>query len=306
MIRCFFQADDFGLNSAVTRGIVSCMRQNRVQGTGIMPGGLYAAEAIRMLPRETNTHVSVHLNLLEGRSCAPAEELPDLTDASGCFCLTLGGLWKKLSAGSAKQKDVLLRQIFLEFCAQVEAVQQGTGCTDVRLDGHLHIHSMPALVPVMERIIRRYPVVYVRLPREELYAPALPLRRIPVAVLRRCLLARWSKPLGHMLRRHAVPSADYFIGVYASGGMTLPALCKGLERVRAAACKQNPLVEIMVHPADSADPADVGKARSQPGFYRQSAYTASHYSLNRVRELHMLLSPELPRALDRYGAVFAV
>lgn len=303
VLRCLFHADDCGLTPGVTAGILEAARRGRLQSTSIMAGGLDAAGAAAGLRALPQVFAAVHLNLLEGKAGTDPGLVPDLVDGRGFFRLSLGALLVGLFNGG-KRAQRLCEQIHAEFCAQIDAVRQGTGREAVRLDGHLHVHAIPSLLPVMEDIFRSYPVEYVRVPHEPRHMPPVPRSRLLPGVLCRELLAAWSPRLRALALRHGVAVPDYFVGAYASGSMSLAALRRSLERVSrlagaARATGAAPLVEIMLHPGRN----DTGNGAEQAAWYGASRYAKAHNRPEREAELTLLLSDGFAELLKEFGLV---
>ena len=309
-IPCIFHADDCGMNQGVTEAILTAIRLNRLQSTSVMAGGSYAVEAMAALREHPKAFVGVHLNLLEGKASADSALVPDLVDKNGFFHLGLFSLWQKLALGDSGFRESLKEQVFTEFCAQIDMVQQHMGSASlqpeirpsVRIDGHLHVHCLPPLRPVMEKILRRYPVSYLRIPLEGRYWPGLPPAQAVAGILRRELLAFWSAPLRKMAQSMGVPVASCFIGAYASGSMTLAVLRRGLEyAARKAAHSANgeapALVEIMLHPGYG----DTALFSEKTGWYSGSHYVHAHARSERDAELQMLLSPDFAGLLQEFA-----
>ena len=77
-----FHADDYGLFPAQARRILQCYEEGALNGVSIMPNSPCLEQCLEMLP-EKGLALTVHLNLMEGRSAAPGEELPHLVDGDG-------------------------------------------------------------------------------------------------------------------------------------------------------------------------------------------------------------------------------
>lgn len=278
------------MTEGVTRAVIECLDAGSLQGTGVMAGGSHAESAMRQLRARPWAFVAVHLNLLEGKACAPLSHIPDIVDTAGFFRHTFGSLWRALTFGSHRKQERLREQAFMEFRAQIDAVRQGTGNETIRLDGHLHIHAMPGLLPVMEALFLAHPVSYVRIPFEARYFPALPPRLLPGGVIRRELLAAWSRPLLSLAAKHGISTPDAFLGAYASGSMNLENLRQGLA---ALTNQKTEFVEVMLHPGDISRK----NIAEECAWYAHSPYRAAHESPSRRAELAMLRSTGFAAAL---------
>ena len=318
-MRCLPVADDCGVNRETSQAILRCLDSGALRGTSLLANGEDAAEAAAALVARhrngTGLEIGVHLNLLEGNAVAPAAELPLLVDAQGRFRHTLFSLWALLTRSSRATKAQALAQVGVEFSAQIERVQallaagesqnkapgenpaSGAG-VPLYVDGHLHVHTLPALVPVLDSLLARYPVTRVRVPAEaRYYVPAGPALQL-VGTVRRELLSYWSGPLRTLLRRRGVAASAFFIGAFCSGQMTLPRLRAGLEQVRRLDASGQGLVEIMFHPGADLHPGGTGGSTSK--------YHAFYASPARQAEREMLLSMEFQDLMRQYDPEWPV
>ncbi len=330
-MRCLPVADDCGISPGITRAILRGIDSGALRGTSILAGGANTLEAALALAARrrgmaTPPEIGIHLNLLEGNASAPARDIPLLADERGIFRHSLASLWAALAFSSRRKKEALLTQVEREFSAQIECVQsllcpnipeedtsaanngivppgevhapggsarRAPATPPLYLDGHLHVHALPALRPVLESLLQRYSVARVRVPREPRFLPPVPLALCITGTLRRELLSFWSGPLRALLRRYGVTVPDFFLGAFCSGSMTLPRLRAGLARVRALARRDDALVEIMLHPGEQA-PVDT----NAPGL----SYAAFYRSPAREAEARMLFSAEYHHLMRLYDS----
>ncbi len=329
-MRCLPVADDCGISCAVTQGILACIDNGSLRGTSIIANGACAKEAAVALAERLYTHpelrVGIHINLLEGRAIAPTEKIPLLVDENGWFRYSLGHLWYAVTYGP--QKLALQEQIFIEICAQVELIQgallhgwqtvhaANNACNSVPtvkplpacyLDGHLHVHAIPALQPVLAALFTKYSFCHVRVPIEQrTYLPA-PLSLQIRGNLRRELLAHWGRQLRVFLQQERITFPHYFIGAFASGCMTASVLEKSLVHIAGLANTQNSLVEIMFHPSPRlkeplsfCGPSVSALTPSSPQHHARlaSAYDAK----SRQVEMSLLVSPQYHQLMQQFDA----
>ena len=246
----------------------------------------------------------LHLNILEGRCTAPVPLVRALVSEGGIFRYGLGQMLALLAAGTATSKKNLLSAIRTELEAQADAfaaafpsmVSRG----GLHLDGHLHIHSIPALRQTMAEFMRERRPVYVRLPNEPAHLPPLPCLPLAVGCARRALLAHWSKGLEALLDSAGIAHNSYLCGLVSGGNLTAARAAASL----AAIARQQvpaPLVEIMCHPGgiSTASKAEDAVENSAAPVRHNSFYT----SPARLAEKNMLLDASLSQVLARYGAV---
>lgn len=290
---CLFNADDFALNREASSAITMLVENRRLQATSILAGGEDQL-SYDALKRAGHIFINVHLNLLEGKALTDGGDRFGITTNEGFFCLTLGQLILKLYLSI--DKTALMDWIFNEFCHQIEFVYSRFEDYEIRLDGHLHIHTLPPLKKVIERLLKKYLVRYIRVPFELKYVQKTDLVGKIKGKLRRQLLASWSRGLNDLVRHYHVNTANFFLGIEASCKLTLYDLDKGLEKISSNLRGQNVTVEIMTHPVNEGTP--------HWEFYKDSKYSSAHSTLERKNEMRLLMSDELFDVMKKHDAVF--
>ena len=169
-MRLIVHADDCGLTPAVSADIFACLAQGPLNSVSVIMGGSHATESLRRLAALPYTRVCLHLNLLEGRCSAPIPQVRPLVTADGVFRHSLGQLLIALACAVGSRKKALLCAIRTEFEAQIDAFTtafpQWRQRGGLHLDGHLHVHTIPALATTMRGLFHERAPAYVRLPRE--------------------------------------------------------------------------------------------------------------------------------------------
>jgi predicted glycoside hydrolase/deacetylase ChbG (UPF0249 family) len=110
-----------------------------------------------------------------------------------------------------------------ELRAQIEKVL-ATGLRVTHLNGHQHLHLLPRVFAIVERLAREYGIGYVRRVDDR----GGRARRLPMAVL-------------SMLGRCAHGTNDHTIGVAEAGHLTAPRIVELLESVDG-------ITELVTHP----------------------------------------------------------
>ena len=292
-MRIVTHADDCGLTDGITTAILDCA--GSLAGASVMAGGDCPERAARALKASLSGRhglpvVGVHLNLLEGRCLLPSDRLPLLARPDGFFRHNLGSLCLVLSNPFSRARQALLDEIAAEWTAQAERIRGAVPSARLYLDGHLHVHVLPVLRPVLFSLLRRFPIDYVRVPAEPRYfAPAPPGPQL-FGNLRRELLRLWCGGLGEELRKRGVLTPDCFLGAFCSGAMTLPRLAAGLAHARKTLA-DDALVEIMFHPGGFG-PDDAAAAGDLPyrDFYLAPERNAEHGLLHSAEFQHLMLS----------------
>jgi len=128
--RVIFNADDFNLTTGVNNGIIEAHRFGVVKSTSIMINLQGAEDAVRLLKKNPNLDVGLHVNLTFGHPVSSTEEVRSLVDDEGKF-------WRK---PSLLFKSAVTEDLRKEIIAQVELAQK-MGLKLTHLDSHHHIHQ---------------------------------------------------------------------------------------------------------------------------------------------------------------------
>ena len=306
-MRFIVHADDCGLTSQISNDIFDCLAHGPLNSVSVIMGGTHTTASLQKLAHMPHVRTCLHLNILEGRCTAPARQVRPLVNEAGIFRYGLGHMLVRLSTGTALSKKNLLSAIRTELEAQADTFAAGfpqMALRGLHLDGHLHIHSIPALRPTMIEFMRERRPAYVRLPYEPAHLPPLPWRPLVVGCARRALLAHWSQGLAAQLDKAGIAHNRYLCGLVSGGNLTAARAAASLTAIQH--CHQtSPLVEIMCHPggmaptcAATSEPAN--QARNGTASVRHSSF---YTSPARSAEKSMLLDGSLSTTLARYGTV---
>lgn len=309
-MRFVVHADDCGLNKQISEDIFDCLAHGPLNSVSVIMGGTHATASLQRLARMPHVRTCLHLNILEGHCTAPARQVRPLVSEAGIFCYGLGQMLAKLATGTATSKKKLLSAIRTELEAQADAFAAGFPQMDLRgglhLDGHLHIHAIPALRQTMTEFMREHRPAYVRLPYEPAHLPPLPCLPLVVGCARRALLGYWSQGLGALLDNMGIAHNDFLCGLVSGGNLTAARAAASLAAIQHQQGPA-PLVEIMCHPGGMgpacapASTATESTASNTPSVRHSSFYT----SPARRVEKSMLLDNSLGDVLARYGTVQA-
>jgi predicted glycoside hydrolase/deacetylase ChbG (UPF0249 family) len=133
-------ADDFGLTTGVSRGIMDAHRRGIVSSTTLLVNGPLHEDLLVEL-RASGLGVGLHLNLTLGAPVSPPDRIPSLVDAEGHF---LRDARRVAAVVKPEQAERELR-------AQVETFVEIMGRAPTHLDSHHHVgrHS-PILALVLD------------------------------------------------------------------------------------------------------------------------------------------------------------
>ncbi len=264
-------ADDYALTVNTSKDMLSCMKKGQLDSISIVPNMscfdecmelLYASiPSLPFLPK-----MSVHLDFVEGRSLAGAEQTPLLTEGeNGLMGLSWGGVfllsylpWKRRAA-----KEQLKREIR----AQIETVQKavkhavelakehGIACAQrgVRVDSHQHAHMIPVVWEALTEVIaeERYEVEYIRNSKEMMAAflqeVSLWKTYRPINFVKNRLLSVYSYRADRYTKAHQMKQM-YLWGLIMSGRMDYDRIVRLYPRLAKKAEQEGRTLEILFHP----------------------------------------------------------
>lgn len=258
-----FHADDYALFPTQSHRILDCRRNGNLSGISVMPNSPHLRECFSDLyPFLGDVAVTVHLNLIEGKSLSDPAGTSSLTDPEGRLNCSFGRL---LLRSFLPGRSALRQQLAQEFRAQIRAVQ---AClpegVPLRLDGHAHYHMIPVAFDAIMDVVRQddLKVSYIRIPREylRLYLPHSrqlrdfsPINLVKVLALNLLSARAWMK-YGSFLRNL---EQKIFLGVCLSGRMYYENVSVLMpDAVKLAAAKGKNL-EILAHPGGVFEQEDI-------------------------------------------------
>jgi chitin disaccharide deacetylase len=226
-------ADDFGLDPGINRGIVEAHCRGIVTSVSLMPTGDAFEEAIALAHRHEDLSVGVHLTLVEGRPVLAAEKIPSLVTTDGGFLETPWRFLKRWATG-----QIRLGEVKRELEAQIAKVTD-QGIRIDKLDSHMHLHLLPGIFETVVEVGRKHQIKGIRLPREEFRWRGFGCAAGSAKqIVLRCLAILQARHV----RSAELFCPDYLCGIAESGQMTEKALLHTLWSLRPG------ITEIIVHP----------------------------------------------------------
>lgn len=217
-------ADDVGLHPGMTAGAIRAHREGIVTACSVVANGSAFADAVERLQEVPTLAVGVHLTLVEERPIAKGVD--SLVGSDGRFFRSYSAFLPRYLA-----RTIRIADIDRELRAQVEAVMHA-GLEVVHLNGHQHLHLLPRIFDVVQKIAADYRIGYIRIVDDR-------GGRAPLA--RRAAVAGLSV-LGRRARRRAsAASNDRTIGVAGAGHLSVDSIIRLLDEVRG-------VTELVVHP----------------------------------------------------------
>ncbi|MBO7484285.1 MAG: ChbG/HpnK family deacetylase [Alphaproteobacteria bacterium] len=163
MTKVIFNADDFGISPGVNQAIFKAHAEGILNSTSLMVNQQFADEAVKMAQKMPNLSVGLHINLTNETPAANSDDIPLLVGADGKF---KNGFVKLLILSFLHPKK-LQSEAYLEVKAQIEKYLK-TGLKLEHLDGHRHVHMIPAIFKAVKQLQTEYNVPRIRVMNENL------------------------------------------------------------------------------------------------------------------------------------------
>jgi predicted glycoside hydrolase/deacetylase ChbG (UPF0249 family) len=138
-------ADDLGLHPAVDRAVFRAYEAGAISGASILVTGPTFEQAAAEVRRQ-RLPLSLHLAIVDTAPLSPPTEIPSLVGADGRFPPYFGAIIRQALLGRLRRPE--LRR---EINRQIEAFADAglTEATGLVLDGHQHLHLLPAVFDVV-------------------------------------------------------------------------------------------------------------------------------------------------------------
>lgn len=225
MKRLVVNADDFGLAESVNRGIIASHRHGILTSASLLANGSAFAPAVASSLESPNLAIGVHLNLSAGPPVSATLRDSTLLDERREFYLNPWRIGMK-----AFLRQIRPEEVHAEFRAQIIQVLDA-GLTPTHLDGHLHVHILPQIAPIVIALARKFGIRHVRCPAEDLET-TLPLlwqsTGYGVAVVKRSAIAAavtWlARRFKERLRAAGFACPDAFYGIAQTGFVNIRSL----------------------------------------------------------------------------------
>ena len=281
MKQLIVNGDDFGLTEDVNRGILVAHRDGILTSTSLLANGSAFEQAITSSRNFLQLSVGVHLNLSQGNPVSPANRIRSLVNEQGDLHLSPLNLWARIL-----RRQLSLEDIRTECRAQILKVIDA-GIAPSHIDGHLHVHLLPQLSPVLIQVAHEFGIRHVRCPTEVLDM-TLPLiwktNGNSLRALKRSLVAYGVSSFAERLREHlrisGITCPNAFFGLAHTGFLD----ANGLSAILSLL--SNGTTELMCHPG-----------------YESGELETFGGSLTREREVELiaLTAPEIKELIRNLG-----
>lgn len=167
MLIKIINADDMGISPGVNRAIAVGFDQGILNSTSLMMNVAYTSQAVKLLRARPGLAVGIHLNLTNQRNQKPlanVKEIPLLVDKKGCLKHGFLGL---LFLSMVRPK-AFIQQAEKEMRAQIDRAFF-LNLRPVHLDSHRHVHMIPGLFRLTQRLAQEYGIARVRIVNESFW-----------------------------------------------------------------------------------------------------------------------------------------
>ncbi|MCR5409524.1 MAG: ChbG/HpnK family deacetylase [Lachnospiraceae bacterium] len=275
-----YHADDYGISLEQCERILDCHREGRLNGFSIMPNSDILEEAMALAaPYEDRIAYTIHLNLRDGRSNAPKEKIPHLTDSSGRYDISFG----RLVIGSYLPglRKTLRKELATEFSAQIKRLAPYFKDGRLRFDGHGHYHMVPVVFDALADVIREedLDVSFIRVPRENVGLYLRHRKEIrdfkAINFVKVAILNTFSK---RNIRKYpgifGKAKPFDFMGVMLSGHMSYENVMPVYDEAIELAQKAGHDLEILFHPGSVLEEEALNKLNSEGKWFFDDPWRA--------------------------------
>ena len=244
----YFCADDYGLCDTSSIRIQKCIDEGAINKVSVFPN--LGHIDLHKIIKNKNIRLSLHLNLVEGRCMADADEISLIADKEGNLKHTFGGLLKL----NLLHRRELEAQVYKEIRAQVlywKSILPPD--TPFCIDSHQHTHMIPAVFNALLKALKdeKISFQYMRIPAEPLLPyikkPSLYFTYNVINIIKQWLLKiLWlvNKP---QAKKYKIPTS-HFCGILFSGKMDEKRVTEILPEYIKLAHKDGRDIEVLFHP----------------------------------------------------------
>ncbi len=228
-------ADDFGLCEGVNRAVAEAHTKGILTSATIMTNMAAAVEAVKIAKQLSGLGIGVHLNLTDGQPLSKDAEVRHLVNSDGQFAYSPARL-SFFSFISPRFRNAVKVELAAQISWAVERDLQPT-----HLDSHKHIHSFPAIYPLVCGLARQFEIPAIRLTYEPRNFSCMPWLLSSGDGKKKARLIRTMARINRF-QNHSFFKTDMLLGIAHTGRINT-------SFFRAVALYNKvPVAEIMTHP----------------------------------------------------------
>ena len=166
-LKKIFNADDFGISKGVNSAIIQAHKEGILNSASLMINQKYAKEAVEAAKQMPDLEIGLHINLTNEESAANPKDIPLLVDEKG----KLKNGFVNLLLLSFIHPKKLSAQVEIEIRAQIAKYMQ-SGLNLEHLDSHRHVHLIPVIFKVVQKLAKEHRVERIRVMNENAFNTA--------------------------------------------------------------------------------------------------------------------------------------
>lgn len=270
----YFHADDYGVSKAQAERILSCYEKGVLNSISVMPNTLELEACLEYLDtldtedKHKKIRRVLHLNFVEGKPVACAEQVDMLVDDTGLFSVSFIQLlrWSYCKRGEERLK--LKEQLKAEIAAQFNQVVEICDYKITAIDSHQHYHMIPIVMDALLEVIeeKKIKIQEIRIPVD----PVSPLLKTPSLWLKVPVInwVKWGILWLHSgrnrkkLKRRDI-KVPVFCGIFFTCEMTLEIVKLLIPKYLVYAKKHGKKLELMFHPGNLTEKDELLDKRSK-------------------------------------------
>ena len=144
----YFCADDYGLCDMSSMHIQQCIDEGILNKVSVFPN--FDPVDLHKILKNKNIRISLHLNLVEGKCMAKADEINMIADKNGNFKHTFGGLLKLNLFQGKKLEAQLYKEIKTQVLFWKSILPKDA---PFLIDSHQHTHMIPAVFKALTNVL---------------------------------------------------------------------------------------------------------------------------------------------------------
>ncbi|MBQ4516023.1 MAG: ChbG/HpnK family deacetylase [Clostridia bacterium] len=244
----YFCADDYGLCDMSSMHIKQCVDEGPLNKVSVFPN--FNTVDLNEIIKNKKIRISLHLNLVEGKCLANADEVDLIADENGNLKYDFGGILKLNLLNRKKLEAQLYKEIKAQILLWKSILPDGVPFC---IDTHQHTSMIPAVFKTILKILdeEKISLEHIRVPAEPLSpyikTPSLYFTYRPINIIKQWLLNFLWLINKRRAKKHKIKTS-YFLGILFSGEMDYQRVTRILDKYIKIADKEGKDIEVLFHP----------------------------------------------------------
>ncbi len=233
MKQLIINADDFGRHKSINLAVEKAFRKGCLRSTTIMAGGKFFEHALKVIQRNPNLGVGIHLTLANGYPILPPEKIPTLVTPEGIFHENYVEFLKLYVKGKINREEIQA-----ELAAQITKVQNA-GLNLTHFDSHQHLHHFPGIIAIALKLAKAANIPAMRVADTKIFDGSVDNVG---QLIGRIGLGSLSKFAARSAHAKNILTPDHFSGIVAGESVNVRFLSKVIRNLEEGT------TEVMLHP----------------------------------------------------------